>query len=80
MKALFDEPSLHAHRVDAVKGKVLVSHGVVGLTPAMRPAIDFDRELRFGHIEVNDGVREDHLAPHLDAELPFPQCLPKDAL
>jgi hypothetical protein len=45
----------------------------------MRPAIDFNRELRFGNVEVDDGVRENHLAPNLDAKLPFPECLPKDA-
>ncbi len=80
MKPPFDAPSLHAKGAHAVNGEVLVPHGIVGLAPAMSPAIDFNRELRFGHVEVDDGVRENHLAPNLDAKLPFPQCLPKDAL
>jgi len=60
--------------------RVVVPHGIVGLTPAMRPAIDFNREPCFGHVEVDDGVRENHLAPNLGAKLPFAEFLPKDAL
>jgi hypothetical protein len=58
----------------------MVPKGIVGLPPAMSPAIDFDRELRFGHVEVDDGVCEDDLAPNLDAKLTLSHGFPKDAL
>ncbi len=80
VKPAFDAPRLHAKCAHAVHGEVLVPKGIVGLTPAMSPAIDFNRELRFGNVEVDDGVCEDDLAPNLDAKLPFSQRLPKDAL
>ena len=45
VKALFDVPRLDAKGAHAMECEVPVPERVVDLVPAMRPAIDFDRDL-----------------------------------